>query len=173
MIEKGKRVERKGLKVLGEAETEVDVPVRRPAPVTVRGPQPHRLGVPRAAAERPERLCFGIILAYTNRLFAIIGVGIGRAGPFPDITGHMMKPPGIGRQAVNRQRLLPVDPGLGPASVVVVVSVIVGLIGGDAVAGPERRVSLATSGIFPLGFGGQSIGLVGLPTQPGDISTSS
>jgi len=90
--------------------------------------------------------------------------------PLPDIAGDLMEPPGIGRQTADRDCPFPENPGLGPAVIVIVaVALVVGLVGVDAVAGPERGPGAGPGGVLPLGLGGQPVGLAGLDAQPGRI----
>src|SRR5579884_3333605 len=83
--------------------------------------------------------------------------------PLPDIAVHVIKPPGIGREAAHRRGLLPIDPLFALA--VGGVAVVVGLVRRDRLPEVERGGRARPAGVFPLGLRGQAEPLARLLTQ--------
>ncbi len=75
--------------------------------------------------------------------------------PFPDISMHIVKPPGIRRKTCYRQCFLPVFSF--SASGQWILAVIVGLIGGKAFPKEKWGVRSGPAGKFPFGLCGKSV----------------
>ena len=75
--------------------------------------------------------------------------------PLPHIPVHVVKAPGVGREAPHRRCLLAVL-ALG-AVAIDIVGVVVGQVGGDRFAEVEGRGGARPAGVFPLGFARQGV----------------
>ena len=86
--------------------------------------------------------------------------------PLEYVAVHLIKAPRIGRKTINWQRL---SPKYSLRSAVVWVAVIVGILGRDRCAPPERRACPSASHILALGLARQAIALAGLAREPRNI----
>jgi hypothetical protein len=99
----------------------------------------------------------------------VAGFRARRIMPQPDrapqaVQVHVVKPPSISRESAYRVCLLPIY-ALFSISIAM-AAVIVGLIGRDRFAKVKRRRRSRTAGVFPLGFGWETVRLIVLFLQP-------
>src|SRR5262249_9217711 len=131
-----------------------DIGVRRaarPRSQELRGPAPRTTAnLPSVALRRDPGIAVGGSTGVTGMVTVL--------QPLEHIAVYLIEPPRIHREAVNRNGLLP---KFSPRSSIVRSTVVIGLVGRDCSAPPERGCCPRASGVLTLCLARQSVGLTG------------
>src|SRR5579863_8968304 len=146
-----------------QAEAEAEALVARLVGVAQGAAAAVGVEIPAAAADHPLAPPGGAAcvpdLAGAGAPGARVGDRAGRVvavpvlAPLPDVAVQVVEPPAIGGVAADRRRTAKVAARGSP--VVGIVAVVIGLAGGQVVAGGERRRAPGPAGVLPLRLGWQ------------------